>query len=68
MTIVELNLEKNVWFEMYFGISVFVAVAHEASNLKSLNQEISYKKKNEPTKYSPVFLNAVLRKKYLLEY
>ena len=38
---------------MYFGNSVFVALAHEASNLKYLNHEINYKKKNEPTKYSP---------------
>ena len=41
-----------MWFEIYFCISVFVTLAPAASSLKSLNQEINYKKKNEPTKYS----------------
>ena len=37
---------------MYFCISVFATLAHAASNLKSLNREINYKKKNGPTIYS----------------
>ena len=52
MTIVEINLEKNTWFELCFCITVFVTLAHAASNLKSLNDEINYRKKNGPTKYS----------------
>ena len=37
---------------MYFCVSVFVTLAHASSNLKSLNHEINYKKKGEPTKNS----------------
>ena len=33
---------------MYFCISVFVTHPHAANNLKSLNHEINYKKKNGP--------------------
>ena len=41
-------LEKNSWFEMYFCISVFVSLAHAASNWKALNHEINDKKKLDP--------------------
>ena len=37
---------------MYFCISVFVTLAHVASNLKCLNHEINDKEKIGPTKYS----------------
>ena len=45
MTIVEIDLEKNTWFEMYFCISVSVTPSHVAGNWKSLNQEIRPEKK-----------------------
>lgn len=50
MTIAEIALGNNTWFEMYFCISVF-CLSHAASNWNSLNHEISYEEKNGSTKY-----------------
>ena len=53
MTIVEISLEKNTWFEIYFCITVFITLAYAASN--SLNlwiRKSTTRKKDGPTKYS----------------
>ena len=48
-----LQLLKSIWKEIPgFCISVFVTLAHTASNLNSFNHEIKYKKKKRPAKYS----------------
>ena len=45
LEIVEIDFEKNMWFEMYICVSLFVTLAHAGSNWKSLNHKINHKKK-----------------------
>ena len=45
LAIVEIDFEKNMWFEMYICVSLFVTLAHAGSSWKSLNHKINHKKK-----------------------
>ena len=53
MIIFVFELQNNTYsVEAYFCISIFVTLAHAVNNLKFLNHEINFEKKNGATKYA----------------